>query len=171
MGTNATLPLLVLIDARLSTLTVTPSREYHDFWLFKHTSTYCPESVVDACPTGPPQTVFLRGEGSDALSLDVTVPGGQQVYVSSDGLLEFTQAHSANTGEGSFTTGFGVVDGDVKFEENDFFACPLGEDEDGAYGVWAVSRVAGSNAGAGCLGFPFRAQEVGNEVESTWQYE
>lgn len=144
------------------------------FWLYKDTDAYCPESTVgeEACESSndDPQTIFHHAKNSTTLSLDVSVPGGQQVYVTSEGELKFTQAHSANTGNGSFTEGFDVVDGALKFEKEDFFACPLSEDEDGAYGVWAVSRVKGSNAGAGCLEFLFRAQEVEEDVENVWQY-
>lgn len=142
------------------------------FWINKNTSTYTPENTIPA-PENP-LTVFTHNNQTATLALKTTVPGGQLVYVDAsdvgNGELKFTQAHSANTGTDGISTGFSVSEGVLRFEDNDFYACPLGAENGNAYGIYAVSRVEGSNAGASCLGFIFRTQGLGNETEAVWQY-
>ncbi|KKK17203.1 hypothetical protein AOCH_006970 [Aspergillus ochraceoroseus] len=58
------------------------------FWLGGEPGTYCP--LTSGCPPG--NMTVLAGNGG---SLSVVVPGGQQIYVSPEGALKFTQAHSA----------------------------------------------------------------------------
>lgn len=146
------------------------------FWLGKNTTTYCPEQAGLSCPSNnknSPPTVFSRAAGSNTLALSTAVPGGQLVYVDGTGALKLTQAHSGNTGEGATVTGFSVdaETGHVQFEGQDWFACPVGEgDEPGVYGVYAVSKITGTNAGAGCTGFAFRPEEVSRNGEGVSQY-
>ncbi|KAF1350164.1 hypothetical protein BDV97DRAFT_282314, partial [Delphinella strobiligena] len=66
-------------------------------------------------------TVFSGGEGT--LSLDVSVPGGQQVYVAKTGELSYTTPHSADTHDGT-QTGFSINgSGNLQFEASGFLAC------------------------------------------------
>lgn len=144
------------------------------FWLGKNTTTYCPEQAGVSCPfdNSNPQTIFSRAPGSNSLALSTSVPGGQIVYIDGTGALKFTQAHSGNTGEGATLQGFSVdpATGHVQFEGQDWYACPVGEEHaPGVYGIYAVSKITGTNAGAGCTGFAFRPQVAG-DVEGVWQY-
>jgi len=83
-------------------------------------SYYCPSSVEPNCPNTT-ETVFTPGLGALDVShtcesrdfghnaddsLQVEVPGGQQVYISSDGELGFTQAHSAYVPPGAYYGGW-----------------------------------------------------------------
>lgn len=50
------------------------------FYINSNTSTYCPDGVsgLDCSAYSGSQTVFLIGNGTTTMSLDVSVPGGQQ---------------------------------------------------------------------------------------------
>jgi hypothetical protein len=97
------------------------------FWLnLPETSSSCPESVP-SCPPGT-DTVF-RAAGD----LATAVPGGQQVYVSVEGALLFTQAHGNEVPEGAVSSPFtyNLVDGaqygtvsTEAFGAKGFMACP-----------------------------------------------
>ncbi|KAE8445070.1 hypothetical protein EG329_013785 [Mollisiaceae sp. DMI_Dod_QoI] len=63
-------------------------------------ATYCPTSVGSACPNAT-GTVF-----AGMTALWVEVPGGQQIYVQTNGALGFTQAHSASIPPGAYIGGF-----------------------------------------------------------------
>ena len=137
-------------------------------WLGRDTSTYCPEQAGVNCPSSPPPTAFVHGADSDGLSMSTTVPGGQICYVDAAGNLKFTQAHSANTGEGSYLTGFSIdSDNHLQFQGQDWLACPASEE--GQYNVYA-SSIKGSNNSEGCIGFAFRTQEVVEGTSTAWQY-
>ncbi|KAF2765533.1 hypothetical protein EJ03DRAFT_206040 [Teratosphaeria nubilosa] len=112
-----------------------------DFWIGKPSTTYTPAAARAAGATNSSSsgTVFAYSAGASTLALAVSVPGGQSVYVAQDGAVQFTVAHSANTGNGS-TTGFTVVDGALKFEGNDFIAIPAGGAGNATYQVYAASR-------------------------------
>ncbi|EME87896.1 uncharacterized protein MYCFIDRAFT_27473 [Pseudocercospora fijiensis CIRAD86] len=150
------------------------------FFLNKNTSTYCPSGVegLDCSAFNSNQTIFTQAVNSTTLSLDVTVPGGQQVYVTDcdeksgqlAGELKFTQAHPAFTPGPALYEGFTIsAAGDLQFENKDWFACPINEPNSG-YGIWSVARLEGSNAGEGCLGFSFRVVELDEKVKTAWQY-
>ncbi|KUJ12676.1 uncharacterized protein LY89DRAFT_212254 [Mollisia scopiformis] len=66
-------------------------------------ASYCPTEVGTACPNVT-ATVFA---GMSALWVEV--PGGQEVYVQTDGALGFTQAHSASVPPGAYIGGFSNV--------------------------------------------------------------
>jgi hypothetical protein len=83
-------------------------------------SYYCPTEVEPNCPNTT-ETIFAPGLGALDVSLafksrdfgdtadnsvQVLVPGGQQVYISSDGELGFTQAHSAYVPPGAYFGGW-----------------------------------------------------------------
>ena len=116
-------------------------------------SSYCPESVGSACPSGN-STVFAGGDGT--LALGVVVPGGQQVYVAADGSLSYTVAHSANIPAGSTVDQFsktapsnGNSFGYLNFETG-FVACPVGAANQG-YQVYGQTQ--NFEASSDCLGF------------------
>ncbi|KAJ9625807.1 hypothetical protein H2203_004570 [Taxawa tesnikishii (nom. ined.)] len=138
------------------------------FWLNRGTASYCPSTVPDCVTVN--QTSFVGG--NDTLFLDVSVPGGQQVYVDSKGRLAFTVPHSGNTGVGSSVTGFSIVDDGLhlRFNGNDFYACPLGEAYGNAYQVYAAGSNATSNFGDACEGFEFRIAEAGPGYQNAYQY-
>lgn len=124
------------------------------------------------------ETIFNYRNGAGALALSTIVPGGQQVYVTEGdetlgqlaGQLKFTQAHSAGTSGPALYSGFATAyDAKFQFEGDDWFACPV-DDFNSGYGIWAASRVAGSNAGASCLGFIWRVIQVDDSTPSAWQY-
>ncbi|KAI1379549.1 hypothetical protein F4677DRAFT_464806 [Hypoxylon crocopeplum] len=76
------------------------------FYVHKDTSAYCPSEVDGLdCSLYPGSRTVFSG-GNNTLSLDVGVPGGQQVYVAADGSLSYTTAHSAALPEGAIATGF-----------------------------------------------------------------
>jgi len=150
-----------------------------EFFIGKNTTTYCPEdSVVDCSGVNTNSTIFSYFNGQGTVGLDVSVPGGQQVYVTAGnetagqlaGELKFTQAHSAQTDGPALFDGFTTVyDGIFQFEGKDWFACPV-DDFNSGYGIWAVSRVAGSNAGESCISFQWKVVQVDDSQATAWQY-
>ena len=133
-----------------------------NFWLNKGSATYCPGGVVDPCPAQN-STIFVGGN-TGGLALDVTVPGGQQVYVDSAGALRYTIAHSGNTGVGSSTKGFSIADNvRLQYKNNDWLACPY---DDVAYVVFSATTV---QARTDCLSFSWRISELNNPT-TAWQY-
>jgi hypothetical protein len=72
------------------------------------TASYCPDQVGISCPPGN-DTSFIGGITSPGLSMNVEVPGGQLVYVTPEGRVKYTQAHSASLDPpNSYTTGFSI---------------------------------------------------------------
>jgi len=85
------------------------------------------------------------------LFLDVEVPGGQQVYVNTDGSLGYTQAHSAFIPPGALTVAFvneqAGFHGEFGFSGGALVACIT----DVGYQVFA--EIPGFIYNATCLGF------------------
>lgn len=123
------------------------------------TSSYCPDVSGIDCSGFSNSTIFSKSSASSTLSLDVAVAGGQQVYVDATGALRFTSPHSAYTGTGSSSTGFGLVDGGLhlRYNGSGFLACPLGAAHGNAYQVYAAGAV---NVGDACEGFEFRTSQA-----------
>ncbi|KAL4884435.1 hypothetical protein BJY04DRAFT_182487 [Aspergillus karnatakaensis] len=146
------------------------------FYLGGSASTYCP--LPSNCPNGT-STVFAGNGGS----LSVTVPGGQQIYVSPEGALKFTQAHSANIPPGSSLRPFeyvppaaGSVNGFGHYVYNGqgasgFMACPVEEEEGQKWQVFAALQNATVPGGdvSECYGFSAIASPT-NQTGSVWQY-
>ena len=86
------------------------------------TRTYCPNTVND-CPDG--NVTVLATSGSGTVSMDVQVPGGQQVYIAPDGSLNYTTANSASKPTGSIQTGFKYVS---DYGENTFGSLQFSQD-------------------------------------------
>ncbi|PWY72284.1 hypothetical protein BO70DRAFT_342180 [Aspergillus heteromorphus CBS 117.55] len=149
------------------------------FYLGGRTSTYCPPGVEaeGGCPPGNATAI----DGGTALS--VSVPGGQQIYVTSKGALAFTQPHSAYIPPGSSTGPFYYSAGDPTGTwsfDGGFMACPIGggagsssagASSSGSWQVfanWSNATVPGGDVNA-CLGF--QAVTVGRNVSvEAWEY-
>lgn len=112
----------------------------------------CPSNIGSACPPGN-STVFSGGD--QTLGLGVVVPGGQQVYVASNGELSYTVPHSAYIPSGASVDEFSRTApgsnglGTLNFETG-FVACPVGGDNKG-YQVYGQNQ--GFEASSDCLGF------------------
>lgn len=85
------------------------------------------------------------------MSMNVAVPGGQQVYVSSGGALSYTTAHSANIPQDAQRATFNYTPqtsdsgvGTLTFDNQGFVACPA--KDAGVYQVyaWIPKTEAGS---------------------------
>ncbi|XDG05956.1 hypothetical protein ABKA04_005571 [Annulohypoxylon sp. FPYF3050] len=64
-------------------------------------ATYCPEDVGKRCPEVQGTLVY-----SGMTGMAVAVPGGQSIYVSPSGTVEYTRAHSTAIPPGSFIGGW-----------------------------------------------------------------
>ncbi|KAJ5104176.1 hypothetical protein N7532_004705 [Penicillium argentinense] len=132
------------------------------FWLGGKTSSYCPDIDGIQCPPGN-QTVLASGGNS----LDVEVPGGQQVYVAPSGALSFTQAHSANIPPAPQSAPWShyTFNG---WGASGFMACPT---EDNRWQVFVAMQNATVPQGnvSDCLGFSAMALPYKGEVPA-WQY-
>ncbi|KAI0097989.1 hypothetical protein GGR51DRAFT_566031 [Nemania sp. FL0031] len=145
------------------------------FYINKNTSTYCPEGVsgLDCSLYAGTGTTFAISNGTTTMSLAVTVPGGQQVYVAPDGSLSYTQAHSAYVPEGSLVTGFSreqsVAFGAPIYlysSGQNWYLCPVseGEPRERTYQIFAFSPTPPE----GCLGTQIRT--YGPDEGNVWQY-
>lgn len=101
--------------------------------------------------------------------MNTVVPGGQQVYVTSDGQLGYTIAHSASIPQNANTTGFAYTPeteagtpGSLTFNGNDFVACPTGDA--GVYQIYAASLKTDSD----CIGIAAAAFNYSGSA--AWQY-
>jgi len=133
------------------------------FKLSSGSSTYCPPGVssIDCSAYASDVTRFVGG--NNTLSLDTTVPGGQQVYVDRDGALRFTQPHSVAMNGGS-AEGFSFTahGSELLFDGAGFAACSFGTDD--AKHVYSTK----SGVSEDCEGFNFFV--VANRGASAWEY-
>lgn len=140
------------------------------FWLNKNTATYTP-SVAPVNNNRTTNTVFSFYLPGDTLALDVTVPGGQLAYVDATGALKFTIPHGGASSPDPTYNGFGIAQGHLLFENNDFIAVPTNETSnipDGkgtAYQIYAASRTNLTGEG-----FAFRAVATDNYTVPAWEY-
>lgn len=144
------------------------------FWIGKNATTSCPSSVNPNCPAG--NTTSFTSSGNGLLHLNTEVPGGQQVYIRPDGLLTYTQAHTASTPSGSTFSGFEISSTNQLAKFYNFWLCS--EDAtDKAYRIWLQYRSdkgaitqngkTGSNA---CTQVNLLANDVKKEGPAAWQY-
>ncbi|KAI1292388.1 hypothetical protein F5Y03DRAFT_375970 [Xylaria venustula] len=121
------------------------------FYVNRDTSTYCPTGVsgLDCTHFTGTDTTFGIGADSTTMSLDVTVPGGQQVYLAPDGSLSYTQAHSAYIPPGSIVTGFSHDESTepstpfyLNSELSTWYLCPVtyGEPTTRTYQIFASNQ-------------------------------
>ncbi|KAI4863313.1 hypothetical protein F4820DRAFT_427303 [Hypoxylon rubiginosum] len=106
------------------------------FWVNKDTSAYCPDGIEGLDCTLYPGSRTVFAGGNNTVSLDVSVPGGQQVYVAPDGSLSYTTAHSAFMPNGSIVTGFSRSRSEAfgapiywGMDGRSWLICPVGEGE------------------------------------------
>jgi len=105
--------------------------------------------------------------------MNVIVPGGQQGYVTVDGQLGYTVAHSVAKPEGSVVLPFvytpqaseGTV-GSLKFNGSGFSACPT--EEAGVYQIYAAGAPAFVRTD--CIGINIATSNSGT-VSEAWQFE
>ncbi|RHZ56587.1 IgE-binding protein [Aspergillus thermomutatus] len=149
----------------------------NSFWLGGETTTYCPDVVKQqgGCPDGT-QTVLYTN------ALDVSVPGGQQIYVDPSGAVKFTTAHSAYMPPGSAVGGFSYTSGEPighwsfnGLGATGFMACPTQGDAPAPYQVFAAMSNATVPTGnvADCLGFDAAAvawTAPEGQTSAAWQY-
>lgn len=143
------------------------------FWLGKMTATYCPVVPnVDCSQTGTSTTVAAQPNTASGLSMNVIVPGGQQAYVTPDGQLGYTIAHSAAVPEGSVLSPFlytpqtsaGTV-GNLQFNGQGFNACPTASA--GVFQVYAVGAPAFVRTD--CIGINIATSNSGT-LTPAWQF-
>ncbi|KAI9782845.1 MAG: hypothetical protein M1839_004596 [Geoglossum umbratile] len=129
------------------------------FWIGQNgPMTYCPTTVSN-CPPGN-KTVLVGLAG-----MNVEVPGGQRVYVESDGRMGFTQAHSASSPLGSFFDGFGYCakTHSLMFREKGWLACPYVA----KYEIYAEALWTGNYGDCKPLGGLYTKEYIGL---GAWQY-
>lgn len=169
------------------------------FYLGGKPSTYCPEAVsqVAPCPSGnvtafagnggalvcisnnPPPRVNTQ-ESKLTGNQDVSVPGGQAIYVDSNGALRFTQPHSASMGQGSSTGPFQYTPGSSSGNglgqyaykgqgASGFVACPT---DDNKYQVFAglANITAPKGDASDCLGFSALTSVYQGNGTAAWEY-
>jgi hypothetical protein len=143
------------------------------FWIHKKASTSCP-SNVSPCPPG--NSTSFTSSGSGLLYLNTEVPGGQQVHIRADGLLTYTQPHSAYAPKDSTFSGFEISSLNQVAKFYDFWLC--GEDaSDKAWRVWleyrddkGATRQNGLGGGNACTMVSLLAKDV-KEGPAAWQYD
>jgi len=129
------------------------------FFIGKNTDAYCPadNDEIPCGSFGNSTQVRLYG---DQLSMDVSVPGGQTVYIGPKGALRFTEPHTYSMPKGSTTGGFSITeeDGGVYASighEGGFLACPV-DAAKGGYPYQIFVGVKGFSR-ENCTGFDFAA--------------
>ncbi|KAI5269964.1 hypothetical protein E4T47_06654 [Aureobasidium subglaciale] len=143
------------------------------FYIGKLPSTSCPSNIPD-CPAGN-ITTFKSTSG--LLHLNTGVPGGQQVYISPEGLLTYTLPHSAAIPLGSQVTGFAISPANQTGKFFDFWLCSV----DAEYKVWRIwaeyrdeegavkqNGYTGENA---CTMVSLLASDVEGDGYGAWQYD
>ncbi|KAJ9635572.1 hypothetical protein H2204_005746 [Knufia peltigerae] len=143
------------------------------FWLGVDTLAYCPEEVdeIGGCPPGN-ETVF------SLCSMAVVVPGGQQIYLTRNGEIGYTEAHSAFRPAGSVLcpfryqknpqAPFGRLTIDA-FGSDGFMACPTdASDSWQVFANMANATVPRGNVSQ-CLGFDAIAIDS-SQIFAAWQY-
>ncbi|KAI1111880.1 hypothetical protein F5Y14DRAFT_442982 [Nemania sp. NC0429] len=144
------------------------------FYLNRDTSTYCPAGVqgLNCSLFAGTATTLVIGDGSTTMSLEVTVPGGQQVYIAPDGSLSYTQAHSAYIPTGSTVNGFSRFTSTafaaptlLYSAGRSWYLCPVteGPPRERAYQVFATSETI-----EGCLDMVIRTADA--PAGQVWQY-
>ncbi|ESZ91745.1 hypothetical protein SBOR_7852 [Sclerotinia borealis F-4128] len=134
-------------------------------WIGKDTSSYCP--LAEGCPAGT-DTTFAAGDNT--LSMNVEVPGGQQVYVATSAAVSFTPPHSGDTQGGvvtgwTYTAGQDGALGQMSLPGYGFIAC-ASTDGPGIYQVYAT--LGGSGTG-NCSGIAVATVPYTGAV-SAWEY-
>ncbi|CAK1367602.1 hypothetical protein CB0940_10864 [Cercospora beticola] len=124
-------------------------------------------------------TIFTYVNSQGGLGLSVAVPGGQQVYVDSGdeangylaGGLKYTEAETNKTlgGVPLFEGFVNYYDGIMKFEGQDWIACPV-DFKGQVLAVWAASRISPNKDRNGCVDFQFKIHEPVDGPQLAWAY-
>ncbi|KAF7114506.1 hypothetical protein CNMCM5793_008810 [Aspergillus hiratsukae] len=135
------------------------------FFLNGQTASSCPLS--SGCPPG--NRTVLNG---DASSLNVLVPGGQQIFVTGDGAVHFTPGGSPSIPPGASTGPFSQAGGAWHFTglgARDFMACPTA---DRRFRVFAALRNATLPSGnvTSCVPFVARVIPFVSPQAAAFQY-
>lgn len=180
-----------------------------NFWIGKDTSSYCPLNPASTCPPGKDTIISVLGDqahpgtasmcklyshpisspsqqspsGTSLLPLDVVVPGGQQMFIRSNGALGYTQAHSGAIPTGAISTGFTFTPASAGAQFGNFgvnlpgsagfLACPSGPDFHPPYQVFVNLKglkdadVAGGKISK-CIDFNVIAPQASGP--DAWQY-
>ncbi|KHJ33546.1 hypothetical protein EV44_g0606 [Erysiphe necator] len=113
------------------------------FFIGKDTATYCP---LSDCSSYVNFTVFLARpyDANSGLGLYTNVAGGQAAFVTKEGELGYTQAHSGSSPSGSLNNPFQYTPGTdpdttgtLSFNSKGFVACPVADQAD-VYQIYAV---------------------------------
>ncbi|MCJ1269421.1 hypothetical protein MMC22_009313 [Lobaria immixta] len=156
-----------------------------NFWIGKDTSSYCPLTPASSCPPGKNTVIEVLGDQAHpgTAAMDVVVPGGQQMFIRSNGALGYTQAHSASIPTGAITTGFTYTppSGGAQFGtfgvslpgSAGLLACPTGANFSGPYQVFVnLKNLKDSDVAGGkinkCIGM--NALAVSTNGADAWQY-
>ncbi|RKF64161.1 putative secreted protein [Erysiphe neolycopersici] len=114
------------------------------FFIGKDTSTYCP---LSDCSRYADFTIFSArpNDANSGLGLYTNVAGGQAVFVTNEGELGYTRAHSGSSPSGSVNNPFQYTPGTdqgatgtLTFNSNTFVACPV-PDQAGVYQIYAAA--------------------------------
>ncbi|CAK7219017.1 hypothetical protein SBRCBS47491_003703 [Sporothrix bragantina] len=137
------------------------------------TCSYCPDTGIE-CPVGDTTVMSAGAEGSSLLAMDVTVPGGQAVYLDASGAVGYTQAHSASMPDGATQGGLVAYanGGFVNLNSGGYgwVACPPTSSAGGSgYTLFAVSE---SNKGtvASCTPITLKVTAQPEGTVGAWQY-
>ncbi|KAM3081288.1 hypothetical protein ACMFMG_005243 [Clarireedia jacksonii] len=137
-------------------------------WIGKTTTAYCP--LKDNCPTGNSTAFTSNGNGN--VAMNVVVPGGQQLYISTDYGVKYTAPHSADIHGGkadSWTysppgvptpTSVGVLE----YPGYGFLACADPEGE----GIYSINATPGGTGTGNCTSI-----RLGTEAYTgapVWEY-
>ncbi|KAJ2986221.1 hypothetical protein NUW58_g5131 [Xylaria curta] len=144
------------------------------FYVNREPNIYCPPDVsgLNCDNFNGSDTKLIINNSTATMSLDVTVPGGQQVYVAPDGSLSFTQAHSASMPPGSIVTGFSRARSEsfgapinLYFNNQFWYLCPVteGPPRERTYQIFTIAGGL-----EGCYGTQIRTYTPG--AGNIWQY-
>ncbi|TQS35089.1 hypothetical protein Golomagni_04501 [Golovinomyces magnicellulatus] len=137
----------------------------------KDTSTYCP---LSNCSTYANFTVFSArpNDANSNLGLFTATPGGQAAFVTDDGQLGYTQAHSASKPTGSVNMPFLYTPekepysvGTLNFNSGGWTACPVA-DSPGEYQIYALAARGFSRTDCTSIGI----STVSYDGEPAYQY-
>ncbi|KAI9738743.1 MAG: hypothetical protein M1834_008250 [Cirrosporium novae-zelandiae] len=144
-------------------------------WIGGETETYCPNTTAAIdCTQFDNVAAFTFNEG--AVAMDVSVPGGQLLYVKSDGEIGYTPAHSAGDIVGADTTSwtytaptngnsFGTLS-TTAFNSTGFIACE--HPAENRYKIFAYVPSVNITT---CLGFDALAVTRNSTDAAAWSYE
>jgi len=143
------------------------------------TKSYCPEGFIGPakCPPGNITVLRVSEYGSSRAGMDVTVPGGQAIYLDPFWSVAYERAHSAYVPPGSIKTGFAAYQGGgfVNLNGNGagWVACPPEASAEGDDNVWGLVGKNDTNAEGlkDCTSVNLKVHELPRgQPTNAWQY-